>query len=212
MNNGRQRQRSGNFLVILLASAVLCGFIFEKHIDNFFPMEEGRKFEYSYTRAKDNAIIEKAAVTVTNNPKRTWEQKTVMPRTYEKLNDKKEKQVHTVFFHNDGEGIMMVAFQGEKDGQPKALPHKLAYLRSPLKVGNRWGGGDDPQGVIDSLSDKVAVPAGTFDGCIKVKLTYPSNLPVQEAFLWFAENVGVVKSLHRYRDGSREEFELKAVK
>jgi hypothetical protein len=41
---------------------------------------------------------------------------------------------------------MIVAFQGEKDGQPKALPHKLAYLRSPLKVGNRWAAATTPRG------------------------------------------------------------------
>jgi hypothetical protein len=196
------------FLFLVLAGVLATtAFIFEKHFENYFPLDEGRVLTYGYTRSKDSSMQEKAKITVSNQAAKTLEGKTVSPRKYEKISEKGEKQNYTVFFHNDKEGILMAAIQGEKEDQPKSLPQKIYYLKNPLKVGTTWGGGDSPQGVVESLSEKVAVPAGTFEGCIKVKLTYPHNMPVKDAVLWFAERVGIIKSVYVYKDGMREEFQ-----
>uniref|UniRef100_A0A7V4G953 DUF3108 domain-containing protein n=1 Tax=Desulfobacca acetoxidans TaxID=60893 RepID=A0A7V4G953_9BACT len=191
---------------------LLTAFIFEKHFENYFPLEEGKVLEYSFTSAKDGNVVEKAKVTVTNLAPKTLDNKTVIPRKYEKVTQKGDKQTYTGFFLNDKEGVLFWAVQGDKDDQPKPLPQKIYYLKNPLKVAATWGGGEAPKGSIESTDEKVAVAAGSFSGCVRVKIAYPENMPLKESLYWFAENVGIIKSSYTYKNGVQEQFELLAVR
>ena len=121
-------------------------------------------------------------------------------------------QQNSAFFFNDKEGIIFYATQAEKDNEPKVFPHSFYYIKNPLKVGTTWGGGESPRGSIESVTETVTVQAGTFANCVKVKITYPQSMPMNESVYWFAEKTGIVKSSYLYKDSAREQFELTSIK
>ncbi len=194
-------------LFLALASILLSGgFIFgTKHFDNYFPLQEGQSLEYEVKRSKDGAVVEQVKEKVTNLAEQTLEGKRVVPRKYD-IGGK----TFLAFFNRDTEGIMFMATKGEKDAKPNLLPHPFYYIKNPLEVGASWGKGDGPKGRIDSVSETVTVPAGTFRKCVKVKITYPGSMPMSEGTLWFAEKVGIVKSTYVYKNAMKEEFQLLA--
>lgn len=63
-------------------------------------------------------------------------------------------------------------------------------LKAPLAVGTRW---QDPKGItreIAALDAAADTPAGTFENCIKVKVTDQNSI----IFEYYREGVGMVKS------------------
>lgn len=202
----------GKFLVFILITLLISvAFSFGKHFENFFPLDEGKELEYNYIRLKGNEKLEKAKIKVSNLAIKTINNIKVIPRKYEKLNDKGEKHIYTVFFKNDNEGILFLAIQKENESQPNFLPHPFYYMKNPINVGTIWGGGETPRGVIEGIRETVNVPAGTFNGCVKVKITYPQSMPIQEALFWFAPKVGIVKTSYLYKNSMQEQFELIAL-
>jgi len=199
------------FFLIMLVIGVT-GFRFStKHIDNYFPLEEGMILEYDFRRTKGD-LEEKGKVTVTNLAVRNLENKMVVPRKYEMKKDANVSQTYLAFFYNDKEGILFFAVQAEKESNPKVMSPPFYYVKNPLEVGTAWGGGESPQGKIESVNESITVPAGTFKSCVKVKLTFPQTMPMQEATFWFAEKIGIIKSIYRYKDAREEQFQLTAIK
>lgn len=192
------------FLVLVLAGSITGFKIFGKHMENFFPLDEGRSWIYDFTRTKGSQTVEKGKVTITNLAAKVIEGKNAVPRKYEYSN----KRVFQVFFQNDTQGILFIATKGEKDSEPKPFAAPFYYIKNPLETGASWGGGQVPQGTVQSTTERVTVPAGEFKNCVQVKLTYPPNMAMAEATIWFAEKVGIVKSSYRHRDGLEEQFQL----
>jgi len=199
--------------LIFIISLSLVGFkLFGKHFETFFPLDEGLVLEYDVTRKKGTEIDDKSKLTVSNLPSRMVEKKTAIPRKYEIKKANNVKSEFLAFFYNDKDGVLFLATQTGKDGQPKPFPTPFYYLKNPLKVGTTWGGGEIPKGFVESVNETVVVPAGTFDNCVKVKLTYPPKMPMNEAVFWFAEKVGIVKSLYKYKNSMEEVFQLTTIK
>lgn len=199
-------------LLILLITVSSVGFkLFSKHFENYFPLEEGRVLEYEFTRKKGSDINEKGILIVTNLSSKMIDKKSAVARKYEIKNKDNSKTDFLVYFHNDKSGILFLATQTNKDSQPKLYPTPFYYIKNPLEVGTFWGGGEQPKGQIESVDETVTVPAGTFDKCLKVKITYPQNMPMAEAFFWFAERIGIVKSHYKYKDSREEDFQLTAI-
>lgn len=204
--------RTRIFVGALTAVIFAGGFIFTgRHFENYFPLQEGLSLEYNVKRSKDGEIVEQAKEKVTNLAAKTLEGKKVVPRKYEVKDEKNVEKTFMGFFHKDNEGVMLWATQAEKDGQPNLLSTPFYYVKNPLEVGTVWGSGEGPKGAIESISETVTVPAGTFKKCVKVKITYPPNMAMSEGFFWFAERIGIVKSSYVYKNSMKEEFQLLSI-
>lgn len=98
--------------------------------------------------------------------------------------------------------------QGDPDNPRSAVvfsPPQLIY-QLPFEVGDEWNTPvlaeptvKDSEtvyvgGQVDSV-EAVTVPAGTFDNCVKVTVDDPRDAPANRTDLWFAPNVGIVKTV-----------------
>lgn len=83
--------------------------------------------------------------------------------------------------------------EGVKERWPNA---DLEYwvIRAPLREGATWEREDGTVFTIDSLKEKVTVPAGEYAGCLLV--TY-ENEGIGTGELFYAKGVGMVKSSQR---------------
>lgn len=97
--------------------------------------------------------------------------------------------------------------QGDPDDPQNAVvfsPPQLVY-KLPFQVGDEW---DTPvlaepteknsetvyvSGQVDDI-ETVTVPAETFRDCVKVTVDDPRDAPADRTDLWFAPNVGIVKT------------------
>jgi|YNPNPStandDraft_1061719.scaffolds.fasta_scaffold01723_3 hypothetical protein len=201
----------GGATLVLTALLLFCGLRLNiRHVDNYFPLEAGLTLEYDYQRTKGN-LKETGRLTVTNMAPETLANRKVVPRKYDMRKASGTTQTYLAFFHPDGSGVLFWALKTPKDPQPQTLPHPFYYVKHPLETGNAWGVGQEPRGRLESVSESLTVPAGTFKNCLKVKLTFPDNTPIREASLWFAEKVGIVQSVYLYRDGTEELFRLTGI-
>jgi hypothetical protein len=88
--------------------------------------------------------------------------------------------------------VTRVFFQGEAYGEENylnsELKENLAILKTPLKVGTKW---KEPNGTreIVSINETVSTPAGTYNECIKVKIS-SENSTMNE---YFKDGIGMVK-------------------
>lgn len=98
--------------------------------------------------------------------------------------------------------------QGDPDDPKSAVlfsPPQLLY-QLPFDVGDEWNTpvlaeptGKDSEtvyvgGQVDSV-ETVTVPAGTFRDCYKLTVDDPRDSPANRTDLWFAPNVGIVKTV-----------------
>ena len=70
-------------------------------------------------------------------------------------------------------------------------------LKAPIQVGTQWSDDQDPQHTfeIESVTDEVTVPAGTFGNCVKVREhNVAQGGDEWDIFTWFKTGVGIVKS------------------
>jgi hypothetical protein len=186
--------------------------LFARHFEGYFPLAEKITLEYELVRQKPDGSIEKGRLFVTNLAPMRLANKTVVPRRYDLKMQDGLKQSYSIFFHNDQEGILFFGFQTDKEAQPQVASPPYYYLKNPLKVGASWGEGDSPKGKVESLSEAVTVPAGTFTNCLRIKITFPPNKPLAEGLFWYGEKVGIVKSAYLYRNALKEEFRLVSIK
>jgi len=199
-------------LLLIWVVIGVTGFRFAtKHSENYFPLEAGISLEYDFKRTKGE-LQEKGKVTVTNLAARKLQDKMVVPRKYDMKKEQGGNQAYLAFFYNDKEGVQFFAVQAEKESDPKLMSPPFYYIKNPLETGTTWGSGDSPRGRIESVSESITVPAGTFKNCVKVNLTFPQTMPMQEATFWFAERIGIIKSIYRYKDAREEQFQLTAIK
>src|SRR5579862_782565 len=98
--------------------------------------------------------------------------------------------------------------QGDPSQRRKAVlfdPPQLVY-KLPFQVGDEW---ETPalsepneknsetvlvDGQVDGV-ESVTVPAGVFPDCVKVTVDDPRDAPADRTDLWFAPNVGIVKTV-----------------
>ena len=145
--------------------------------------------------------------------------KALAPR---KLNDKKvvplqDQKGNLLFIVEDDIGIGVYATQTISDIEPKILQSIDYFLKYPLKVGTTDKRSQktvlldekvdvDITMTIETLTDTVTVPAGTFENCLRIKYSGKKALKVYvpsegtaiveiEIFEWYAKNIGLIKSI-----------------
>jgi hypothetical protein len=129
------------------------------------------------------------------------------------------------YYTDDGAGIRHVAIETAQGLRSRIEDH--AYVvKNPIRIGTAWrevertldGTMFDAKTVIESTSDRVSVPAGTFSGCVRVRSTGTAS-PVKHAgdagraaedaievedYYWLAPGVGPVKGTHQEVSGEGE--------
>jgi len=208
----RWRRLAGAGALGVLLAAVAGFTLGTRHYENFFPLQEKTTWEYAVSRTRPGGAAEKGKLTVTNLARTRVENQSTVPRQYEISFGGAAPKKYTVFFHNDGDGLLFYAVQTEKDAAPQMARPPFYYLKNPLNPGTVWGGEGSPRGRVEGVRETVRVPAGTFRDCVRVKLSFPPGKPLSEGEIWYAERVGIVKSIFRYHDGLTEEFLLTAMR
>jgi hypothetical protein len=89
-------------------------------------------------------------------------------------------------------------------GEPKLKSAPQYLLKNPLSAGTAWettlnlsnNQTVPAKAVIESVADVVAVPAGTFRGCIRVRTVGADEATkAYETTVWYAPSVGGVKAV-----------------
>ncbi len=136
---------------------------------------------------------------------------------------------YTEFYADDGLGIRHVAID-EDDGLQSRLSDHSYVIKLPISVGTSWHEIDrtfdgtvyDATTKIESLDDKITVPAGTFSRCVRIhstgsasamkgnarapgstsglRLVAAEDFSVED-YYWLAPGVGPVKATHEESRG-----------
>ena len=129
------------------------------------------------------------------------------------------------YYSDDGAGIRHVAIETPQGLRSRIEDHAYV-IKNPIRVGTVWrevertldGTIFDAKTMIESTSDRVSVPAGTFTGCVRVRSTGTAS-PVKHAggvgrtgedaievedYYWLAPGVGPVKATHQEVSGEGE--------
>jgi hypothetical protein len=138
-------------------------------------------------------------------------------------------KIYTEFYVDDGQGIRHIAID-EGNGLESRLNDHSYVIKLPIAAGTSWREMDrtfdgtvyDATTRIESVDDKVSVPAGTFSGCVRVRSTglassakgtarapgVDSGVRLMagedisvEDYYWLAPGVGPVKATHQESRG-----------
>lgn len=213
----------------LLTLLLLCCFLSscsDKPIgSDYFPLNKGWSWTYkSFTDYDDEIESVSKELTITNlGVKKSGKKSFFVRRTSSDID----------YYHNfDETGLYREALRTLVETKPRMDRDKRYVLKQPLEIGTEWREisrpllllriypyrvrvGKDAQVPIiykiESMSETVTVPAGTFENCIKVagegsfktytdSVTGEKEIPifVEE---WYAPGVGLVKQIRRELDG-----------
>ncbi|MBI4795319.1 MAG: hypothetical protein HY790_05695 [Deltaproteobacteria bacterium] len=190
---------------LLIIAAVLLFFLlpgascFGEPAESYYPLKEGMTWVYSISSNKPGA----QKITVTNLAPRELQGKSVTPRKWEVVGG-----VKYYFIAKDDSGVYRYAEQKGETGEPQIITPKVYYLKNPVDVGTTWDTttkmGEDDLKVnitVESIGEKVQVPAGTYKNCVKLK--HEGKVSKEgggaalslTAYEWYAAEVGLVKSM-----------------
>ena len=100
--------------------------------------------------------------------------------------------VSTGVYRITADAVTQVYFEGEdyepvnKLNQPEN--RNIAILKAPIKAGNKWTAETSTREIID-VNATVNTPAGTFDDCVKVKITDTHSTMYE----YYKKGIGLVK-------------------
>jgi len=171
--------------------------------ETYYPLKPGARWEYQI--ASDQGAAK--TLVITNLPPRDLNGKTVIPRKWD-LGGK----VFYQFMGKDEGGIYRFAEQDTEKGPPTMVTPREYDLKYPLTEGTTWditaplGGAKVPVNLtIESVTEKVTVPAGTYKNCVKVRQAgEEKGKAAVTAYEWYAPQVGVVKSLVILRQKAKD--------
>lgn len=191
----------------------------------YFPLNKGWSWTYNSITDYDGELETiKKELTITNlGIKKSGKKSFFVRRTSSNID----------YYHNyDESGVFREALRTVVETKPRMDRDKRYVLKLPLEIGTGWREisrplillrvypytvrvGKDAQVPInyqiESMSETVKVPAGTFENCIKVagegsfktytdSVTGEKEIPmyVEE---WYAPGVGLIKQIRRELDG-----------
>jgi hypothetical protein len=171
--------------------------------ESYFPLKEGMRWEYNVI--SDQGATKK--LLITNLAPREVSGAKVTPR--------KQELGGATFIElmkQDETGVYRYAEQKGENAPPSLITPMECHLRFPVAEGSSWKMatklGNSTVNVsltIESLSDEVKVPAGTFKDCIKIKQVGENDAGTSVmGYEWYAPKVGVVKSIVTIKQKSKE--------
>jgi hypothetical protein len=181
----------------------------------YFPLDDGWRWGYRITIGTKGAGDETYRSFVSNLPRQTLGEEEAVPRLAH------DGRVH--YYTARPDGIRHLASRGEGDDLVWQLPDQFV-LRTPPKVGSSWriashtyllkkrGLFDelapleatvDMEYTVEKVDDVVMTPAGSFEGCARVRAVGSTSyalgpeigmVPISvEVVEWFAPGVGLVR-------------------
>jgi hypothetical protein len=187
----------------------------------YFPLKPGMAWTFRFSGSSGAT----GELTTANQEPRTIFGFTAVPQQ----NAGGEK-TYTEFYADDGSGIRHVAID-ESEGLQSRLSDHSYVIKLPIAAGTSWSEIDrtfdgtvyDATTRIESVSDNVSVPAGTFSGCIRIRSTGSASATKGSArvpgataglrlaadddevsiedYYWLAPGVGPVKATHQESRG-----------
>jgi hypothetical protein len=171
--------------------------------ESYFPLKEGMRWEYNVI--SDQGATKK--LLITNLAPKEVKGVKVTPRKWELGGS-----TFIELMKQDETGIYRFAEQKGEKAPPSLITPMECHLRFPIAEGSSWNMaarlGNSTVNVsltIESLSDEVKVPAGTFKDCVKIKQAGENDAGTSIiGYEWYAPKVGVVKSLVTIKQKSKE--------
>ncbi len=171
--------------------------------ESYFPLKEGMRWEYNVI--SDQGATKK--LLITNLAPREVKGTKVTPRKWELGG--------TTFIElmkQDETGIYRYAEQKGEQAPPNLITPMECHLKFPIAEGSSWNMatklGNSTVNVsltIESVSDEVKVPAGTFKDCLKIKQVGENDAGTAVmGYEWYAPKVGVVKSMVTIKQKTKE--------
>ncbi len=193
----------------LLATGIACLSIIvgacSKAPTTYYPLGEGRTWKYQMSGQNGSGGQYAGTLTVTNLAARELQGKKVTPQKVE-TQVLGQSQFSFGYEAEDENGIYTFAEQGSNDVEPKLKDAPVYSLKKPLRVGNSWdttsvleGGRSVPgKARVESVDEVVDVPAGTFEGCVKVRVvtTVDEAKGRDGGYTWYAPSIGMVKVVY----------------
>lgn len=215
MSRHSSRARAALLAAAVLALLAGCK---EPPGSSLFPLEEGRRWTYRLSSEWENDTRERETVVLSNLGRdSTLESGSAWHRRSDTGLD--------YWLRADATGIYRVAAKSDVDAEPKPDPAPRFVLKAPIAVGTSWQtttttylmrrNSEFPPEIrhahpsvpvvwtIEALDDRVEVPAGRFEQCVRVKglallrlFADPVNgfkdMPLT-TLEWYCPGVGLVK-------------------
>jgi hypothetical protein len=171
--------------------------------ESYYPLKAGMRWEYLViSNASDTKKL-----SITNLAPREVQGKKVTPRQWDLGG-----HIFIEFMEKDDSGIYRYAEQVGEKGAPTLVIPKECHLRFPIAEGNSWNMatklGSSTLNVtltLESVSEEVKVPAGTFKDCLKIKQVGGNDAGASVmGYEWYAPKVGIVKSLVTIKQKSKD--------
>jgi len=181
-------------------------FCYGDSVELYFPLKEGITWKYSVISDK----TETKKLIIKNLASRNVNDKKVFPQQW----NAKGAIIYYLLAYDDY-GVYRFAEQKTENSPPTITEPKLYHLRNPIGRGTTWDAttklGEDKVNLnltIESITESVKVPAGTFKYCIKVKQVgggEKSEAGISiTAYEWYGPNVGLVKGLVTIKKKSKD--------
>ncbi len=149
------------------------------NLNKYFPITEGSTWDYAGEGMEYAAFIREILFTKDN------------------LTQMKEDNSGTILasvYRVTDEAITQIYFQGEAYEDENFLDSQAndntVIMKTPLAVGTKWTNARDVREIVD-LNATVATPAGNFENCLKIKVTY--NESKATSYDYYKEGVGLIK-------------------
>jgi hypothetical protein len=165
--------------------------------DLYYPLKQGMTWEYvSVPGGKAGKKI-----IITNLAPRQMDDKTIVPRKWDMGG-----AVKYVLVGRDEGGIYKYGEQKAENAAPVLTTPKEYYIKYPIAERSAWETVTNLGEArikltltLESITEAVTVPAGTYKDCLKIKQagTGPANgaeLSIT-AYEWYAPQVGLIKSM-----------------
>jgi len=183
-----------------------------------YPSKAGVKWNYQLLSRRMPAGSS-VVVTVTNLPPKEIQGTLATPQEVvltEHQNGRELTRKTWSFFLAENENGL-VAFKSDSSN-----PAAQYYLiKRPIAVGESWATTTpfsrppmSATSIVESVNESVTVPAGVFNGCLKIKvLASPGNSDFGkrfgvEGYMWFASGVGLVKATYQTSERGKQEDDV----
>lgn len=110
------------------------------------------------------------------------------------LSDNNGGTVVTTVLSRDDNGITRIYFEPESYSPGNLLETGFSsndntlLLKYPLEPGTAWASGDC-QKLVETNGIEIRTPAGVFDDCVKIKLTWPQS----DGYEYYKAGIGMIK-------------------
>lgn len=186
-------------LLLVLPGSVRC----DELSESYYPLKEGMRWEYLVISSTSDT----KKLIITNLAQQEVQGKKVAPRKWDLGG-----HIFIEFMEKDNAGVYRYAEQIGEKGAPILVTPKECHLRFPVSEGNSWNMstkmGNSTLNItftIESVSENVTVPAGTFKDCLKIKQAGGNDAGDSvTGYEWYAPKVGIVKSLVTIKQKSKD--------